>query len=388
MVNGGSSYLCGKEGCRRKADHTGSHEPCPGEVWAFFDEKDKKKLTKAGFATPRGGRKGAYQNHVLRSNQVIVPYERIADIDLARFHDGYVIRLFPDQYFSEAYEPHKDFSESSEIRVGENAFVLYRSYESYDMFPPMPDWRIRRLLKNGKEVREREKEAIDDGHYVLRLPPLGSRPKREEGAPQGIFAPEYADSNDNYFCRCVLAWLIIRASGSPYTTRQASHLREVLIAEGLYSEETLENLGAVHRGITCCPLCLKMIRYAELHDIVSFEDEAALENAAMQIVGTTRSTVVNLFHVEPLVYGVGQHSPQKVAWGHAICNTRLGQRRCYSLQELQEMDLKVGVIHEEGIDTFGWISTDSLMIRSPDGAVWIQLNGDNADDQSGDETIP
>jgi hypothetical protein len=41
----------------------------------------------------------------------------------------------------------------------------------------------------------------------------------------------------------------------------------------------------------------------------------------------------------------------------------------------------VGVIREEGIETFGWISEDFQMIRSPYGAVWIQLNGDTLTDE-------
>ena len=39
------------------------------------------------------------------------------------------------------------------------------------------------------------------------------------------------------------------------------------------------------------------------------------------------------------------------------------------------MNLKVGILREEGIDTIGWISEDYSMIRSPMGAVWIQLSG-------------
>lgn len=66
------------------------------------------------------------------------------------------------------------------------------------------------------------------------------------------------------------------------------------------------------------------------------------------------------------------------------CNTRLGQRPCHSLAELMETDLKVGIIKEEGIETFGWISGDYEMIRSPLGAVWIQLSRD----MDGDEYTP
>ena len=382
MTSSQDLTLCGQQGCRRKAAHAGEHDTQPAEAWGFFDKKDKDKLTKAGFATPRGGSKGAYQNHVLRSNRVIVPYERIGDVDLTRFQDGYVIRLFPHQYFSAALEPRKELLRSGNVVVGGNAFLLYRSHESFDSFPPMPDWGIRRLFKDGVPVQARGQGVVDEGHYVLRLPRLGTRLKREEGAPQGIFAPEYADSNDNYLCRCVLALLIVRASGSPYTTRQAAHLRQILQSEGLGSDETLDDLGAIRRGVTCCPLCLKLVSYPDLHEMVSFEEETSLENAALQVEGATRSTIVNLFHLEPLVYGVGHHIPQGVAWGHAVCNTKLGQRRCYSLQELRQADLKVGIITEDGTDTFGWISEDNLMIRSPGGAVWIQLHGDEIDDEA------
>lgn len=372
--------ICSGEECRLKASHRGKHNPYPAEAWGFFDDKDKNKLTKAGFATPRGGRKGAYQNHVLRSNRVIIPYERIGDVDLTRFEDGYVIRLFPHQYFSEAHKPHAALLQSGEIRVGENAFILYRSRESYESLPPMPNWQVRRLTKEGKEVGKRGSQVIDDGHYVLRLPRSGANSKVEEGPPQGIFAPEYANPTHNYLSKCMLAWLIIRSYGSPYTTSQARYLRQILRLEGLDSEDILERQGITRGGVTSCPLCLRLISYSELHEMVTFEEENALENASLQIEGATRSTIVNLFHMEPLVYQTGNHSPDKIAWGHAICNTRLGQRRCYSLKELQEMQLKIGIIREDSIDTFGWISEDELMIRSPGGAVWIQLHGDTIDD--------
>jgi hypothetical protein len=110
--------------------------------------------------------------------------------------------------------------------------------------------------------------------------------------------------------------------------------------------------------------------------MTSYEASAGTENAAEQVEGATRSTIVNLFHLLPLKYDSIIHIPQNIAWGHHDCNTKLGQRLCYSLAELQEMDWKVGVIKPEGIETFGWISTDFLMIRSPLGAVWIQIVGD------------
>jgi hypothetical protein len=361
-------------------NHQGNHDQRPTEAWDFFDAKDKQKLVKAGFATPRGGAKGGYQNHVVRSSQVVIPFERLGNVDLPLYQNRYVIRLLPEQFFESGGVPRAEFlRDDSQVIVGDNAFVLYRTHESLRVLPPLPDWRLRSLVRNGEEARDRRGNVADVGHYLLRLSRIGEDPKRHDGPPQGIFATEYADEDTNYLCKCVLAWLIIQNVGSPYTLTQAPHLRAILRAEGLDNANAYEHRGALRHGLCCCPLCARFIRYSELHELITFSGEDALSNAGVQVEGATRSTVVNLFHLSPLVYHSLTHIPANIAWGHAICNTRLGQRRCYSLAELIEMDLKVGIIREEGIDTFGWISDDWQMIRSPNGAVWIQLNGDAAE---------
>jgi hypothetical protein len=370
--------LCGDHGCRRIAGHRSAHDPHPTEAWGFFETRDRNKITKAGFATPRGGAKGAYQNHVIRNNKVILPYERLPDLDLSLYKDGYVIRLLPDQYFGRAGLPKPEFlDDHPAIRVGDNAFVLYRTHDSFERFPPLPNWQIRSLYNDGVPVNTRRGVIRDTGHFVLRIPRLGDRPKRVEGPPQGLFAPEYADVETNYLCKCVLSWLIIQTQASPYTLTQARHIRAILQSEGLDNVELFERNGMLRRGLTCCPLCTRFLKYNELHETVSFEFESGLTNASEQIHGATRSTVVNLFHLMPLLYHDLTHIPANIGWGHAICNTRLGQRPCYSLPQLMEMGLKVGIVLEDGlVETFGWISEDWLMIRSPNGAVWIQLNGD------------
>jgi hypothetical protein len=369
--------LCNTDGCRRLRGHEGEHDPRPTEAWGYFDEKDRNKLVKAGFATPRGGAKGGYQNHVVRSNQVIIPYERLGDVSTSLFKDGYVVRLLPEQYFESAGKPHAEFSrEDAPIVVGENAFILYRTHESLREFPPLTGWKLRSLVRGGQEVKDRRGDVGDIGHYLLRLSPIGDDPRRFDGPPQGIFATEYADEDTNYLCKCVLAWLIIQTVGSPYTLTQAGHLQAILRNARLDDANSYEHRGALRHGLCCCPLCTRFIRYSELHDTITFTGEDALANAEVQVEGATRSTIVNLFHLTPLVYHSLTHVPANTAWGHAVCNTRLGQRRCYSLADLKAMDLKVGILREEGIETFGWISDDWQMIRFPDGAVWIQLNGD------------
>jgi len=355
--------------------HSGNHNRFPVAVWNFMEERDKKKLNKAGFATPRGGAKGAYQNHVVRSNRVIMPYERMSVAPLNEFADGYVIRLFPEQYFQAPKTPKSEFLVAgAKVSVGENAFVLYGSHASYVALPPMNDWRPRRLLKDGVEVAERRgNNLVDDGHYVLRMPKLGAKAVSVVGPPQGIFAPEYADENLNFLCRCVLAWLVVHARQSPYTTTQAAHLGAILEAEKLRNDDVWEFRGVLRHGLTACPLCTRFISHRELHEMLVLDDEAGLENAGLQVAGATRSTIVNLFHIEPLRYDRLDHTPLAVAWGHATCNVKLGQRRCFSVAELTQDGEKVGLIKTEGIETIGWMSSNWEMIRSPRGAVWIRI---------------
>lgn len=374
--------LCLDGACLRVKGHEGAHDPRPSEVWGFFGEADLNKINKAGYATPRGGDKGAYQNHVYRNNRVIVPFEHIDQVDLTKFTDGYVIRLFPNQYFESPGNAKQLFSQPGSPIVGQNAFVLYRSHASLADFPPPPNWEIRRLSRDGDPVTRRGPRAIDAGEYVLRLSNVGTdRPKRDAGPPQGIFAPEYAPAQTNYECQAMLAWLIVHARTSPYTTSQALHLKAVLDHSALLGDR-LERAGVTRNGLSICPLCLRVIDYAELHDSVDFQQVDGLLNAALQVEGATRSTKVNLFHLEPLVYETLNHRPTSVAWGHAICNTLLGQRHCFSLVELQEAGRKIGFIDEDDqLVTFGWMSADYRMIRSPHGAVWVQLSEEMTEEE-------
>ncbi|CBN56040.1 BstXI restriction endonuclease [Kamptonema sp. PCC 6506] len=342
-------------------------------------KKDRDKLEKAGYATPRGGKKGAYQNHVGRSNRVILPYEKLSSVDLRNYQDGYIIRLFPEQYFDAAYNPKQKFINGvdSWIIVGINAFVLYRTHIGKQTFPPLPNWSLRGLEKDGKIVNSRRtKNVTDTGHFVQRIPRIGEFTERIEGVDQGVFAPEYADQTTNYLSQCVLAWLIVHTVGSPYVTTQTKHLQAILAQNGLLGDTSYEYKGVMRHGLCSCPLCLRLLSYEELHKMVSFNEDSVSDNAADQVEGATRSTIVNLFHLEPLVYDRIDHVPANVAWGHHSCNSRLGQRRCRSLRELMDLELKVGIITPEGIESFGWISDDYEMIRSPLGSVWIRISTD------------
>ena len=150
--------LCGYNGCRKERGHTGPHDPRPSRAWAFLRKADKNKITKAGFATPRGGQKGAYQNHVRRSNKVIVPYEHLKAAPLADFENGYVVRLFPEQYFKKAGKVRKALKKHGAPIVGEDAFILYRTHNQFNELPPLDDWNLRWLELDGKQVPTRQRE--------------------------------------------------------------------------------------------------------------------------------------------------------------------------------------------------------------------------------------
>ncbi|MFN6798241.1 BstXI family restriction endonuclease [Proteus mirabilis] len=125
--------LCQKGSCRKLIGHTGKCDPWPTNCWSFLEEKDKKKLSKAGYATPRGGKKGAYQNHVYRNNKVIIPFEKINVIDTSNYEDGYIVRLYPDQAFiSSGILSEINLPDGEPLVFGENACVLYRSHLSFD----------------------------------------------------------------------------------------------------------------------------------------------------------------------------------------------------------------------------------------------------------------
>jgi hypothetical protein len=379
--------LCMKNDCRLEKDHSGRCNKFPKKPWDFLSKKDLNKIIKAGYATPRGGYKGAYQNHVIRNNKVIIPYNRLDRVNLSSFKDGYVICLSPGDYFESKNKVKPEFlPPDAKITVGVNAFILYRSQETRTKYPPLNGWAPRTLEdKNEKPIPTRKKGCIDKGEYVIRLPEVTDEKNEDVGAPQGIFAPEYADAETNYLCQALLAWLIIHCEGRERNEAQELHLKAILNhAQSKYPElgeaNFLSRRGIINNGLTTCPLCTRPIKYTDLHKTISFADVPGLENAGLQTEGTTKATVVNLFHIEPLLYKSLTHLPINVAWGHATCNTILAQRHCYSLTELQGQGRQVAVFENSTTRTLGWVSSDDQMIRSDNGSVWVRLVTDVPDE--------
>lgn len=331
-------HLCKNPDCNLPIHHKGKHSFIYKKAWeALFRTDDINKIQKAGYCTPRGGAKGGYQNHVNRNSKVIIPYEKLSEVTLDNYKDGYVIRLFPSQYFSKKHIVKEEFKNNPSIVVGSNAFVLYRTYEDFESLPPLPDWQIRSILKYDKKTKthcipsnDRRGDIIDRGHYLLRISNSGTNKKQNlfEGPAQGIFAPEYADANTNFLCQAVLAWLIIKTENSPYKENDFEHLKAILEKHHLLHSPHYENNYILHNGKTTCPLC-----YSSLENI-----------------------------------------PTQVAWGHATCNTRLGQRQCFSYHSLLQTDLTIEIHNGQERRFLGYTNAEQNFIRSQNGDVWIRIS--------------
>lgn len=376
-------HICDDPNCNLELNHAGSHSFVYKQAWEdFFNSDDINKIQKAGYCTPRGGAKGGYQNHVNRNSKVIIPYEKLNEVNLENYKDGYVIRVFPTQYFESKHVITEEFCDNDAVVIGENAFVLYRTYEDYADLPPLPDWEIRSVMKYNPEtekydipVKDRRGDIIDVGHYLLRISNSGTNKKQNqfEGPAQGIFAPEYADANTNFLCQSVLAWLIINTGDSPYNIEDFDHLKAILSKHNLLNSPHYEKEYLMHNGKTTCPLCQKIIKHSELNECISFDDEEGLTNSTEQ-VGSTRSTKVNLFHMVPLCYASLENIPIQVSWGHATCNTRLGQRQCYSFNDLQQNNIEIGINDGTTPRLLGYTNLAHNFIRSENGDVWIRIS--------------
>lgn len=374
--------LCNDPNCNLLVHHKKKHSFIYKKAWEdYFTDDDINKVQKAGYCTPRGGFKGGYQNHVSRSSKVIIPYEKLSEVNLENYKDGHIIRIFPSQYFSAKYVINDEFVNNPNITVGDNAFVLYRTYEDFETLPPLPDWKIRSVLKYDtktgtyKPANSRRGNVKDTGHYLLRISTSGTNKRQNlsDGPAQGIFAPEYADANTNFLCQAVLAWLIIKTKDSPYDEADFEHLKAILAKHNLLDSPHYEKDYILHNGITCCPLCQRPINHSELNECISFEDEEGLANSTEQ-VGATRSTKVNLFHMVPLCYASLENIPTQVSWGHAVCNTRLGQRKCYSFHDLEPQKIEIEIAEGKEKHLLGYANATKNFIRSENGDVWIRIS--------------
>src|SRR5699024_8677258 len=102
----------------------------------IFTKQLKKKIDKTTEA--RSG-KGIYKRRNNRNYRVIIHYSTYQKIInenpdfLKKYENGYAVRISPEEYFESEQL-------AAGLEIGKNAFVYYKTIESYRKYPPKKEW--------------------------------------------------------------------------------------------------------------------------------------------------------------------------------------------------------------------------------------------------------
>lgn len=267
-----------------------------------------------------------YQNRVSRNSTVLIPYPVWplcgAPPDSEKtYENGFIVLISPDDYFA---DPSIDITLAAEgLAIGTNALVFYETRAQWMANnPEQLGWAPaeRRIAPLGGQfvARVAATTATGQGTRINR----GFTATTMKGA--GIRVYEYASSATTAQCRLqleALFWMcadadsVIVANGmepQAALARKTANLAACQQSGLLDMAKLQERRISGAAGKTICPLCL-----LELSSQGFFERMAQAEGRAVHDLTITQ---LNLFHVEELRFGVVNHRPYNLAWGHHHCN--------------------------------------------------------------------
>ncbi|KAF0180844.1 MAG: Restriction endonuclease type II BstXI [Limisphaerales bacterium] len=267
-----------------------------------------------------------YQNRVSRSSTVLIPY-RCWDLCANPqdggdgYESGFIVLLSPLEYFGKPNITEELAAKG--LALGTNALVFYETREAWQAHnPDTLKWKPAKRRTNplgGRYVaRIPATTATENGGRIIR----GFDVTSNKGA--GIRVYEYASSATTAECRLqleALFWLCADsetvACSNGMTPEDAASRRAAIFAQGKESrlldttrlvKARILNAG----GKTICPLCLE-----ELSGQGFFNRMAQAEGREVTDLTVTQ---LNLFHIAELRFGVLNHRPYNVGWGHHHCN--------------------------------------------------------------------
>lgn len=267
-----------------------------------------------------------YQNRVSRNSTVLIPYELFSELSTTEvaehtFERGYIFLIKPYDYFNNP-DIQRELSDRN-IELGINALVFYQQRNDWETYPPE---------RMGWSVAN-NREAPLGGQFVARIAgttsgnnggkiSYGFNTTGMKGA--GIRLFEYSPLETINKCRIQLEaifWLCQNSLTAAiefgmtqleardrynYCLSQANELG-LLNRQQLYSARMIDS-----DGVTICPLCLeKLSPYGFFN---------RMAQAMGREVHDLTITEVNLFHIDELRYGVLNHKPYNLGWGHHHCN--------------------------------------------------------------------
>ena len=267
-----------------------------------------------------------YQNRVNRNNTVLIPFhiwekdEKLRD-EASEFENGYIVLMNPSEYYSK--EKPDEFLMDYSIKLGENCLLFFETRAEWNAYNP---------LEKGLQVPNKRQKPLG-GEFVARVPAttsiadggkinIGYTETSMKGA--GIRLYEYASSMIMQKCRLQLEaefWLcedsvdVVQEFGmskEEAEERRKDCLDKCKEAGLLDFDKLIENriINSEHR--TICPLCL-----AKLSGYGFFN---RMPQAEGREVPDLTVTEINLFHIDELKYGMYNHKPYNLGWGHHHCN--------------------------------------------------------------------
>ena len=267
-----------------------------------------------------------YQNRVSRAGTVLIPYAmwdacaKPSD-SAGKYENGFIVLVPPSEYFGTSGIAAK--LKAKGLAIGVNALVFYETRE--DWLANNPDslkWNPAKSRANpvgGQYVaRISATTASNDGGKIVR----GFDATSMKGA--GIRVYEYASAATSEKCRFqleALFWLCddaLAVAVSNGMTKADAAKRKAGILKQCKKHDLLDTVKLQKsrilnaHGRTLCPLCLD-----ELSGQGFFN---RMEQAEGRTVHDLTITQLNIFHIVELRYGVFNHRPYNLGWGHHHCN--------------------------------------------------------------------
>lgn len=263
-----------------------------------------------------------YQNRVGRNSTVLIPYQFFNRVQPeGGFENGFIVLLSPTFYFS---TPNiTDVLRQAGLVLGHNCLVFYETRFDWEAHNPETiGWHIatNRLGPLG-------------GEYVARIPATtaavggdkinrGFTTTANKGA--GIRQYEYASTTVIAKCRFQLEALYWGCHDGLEIAILNGMSEEQARARKQYALHASDELGLLDYDqlcharlmnddrITVCPLCLEPLSGSGFF--------TRLAQAEGREVPDLTVTEINLFHITELRYGVYNHRPYNLGWGHHHCN--------------------------------------------------------------------
>lgn len=266
-----------------------------------------------------------YQNRVNRNNTVLIPFhvwqnDENLRTTVGEFENGYIVLINPIEYY--AMPNNEEYLRNYGLIIGKNCLLFYETRAEWNMYNPN---------EMGLDIAKNRVDPLG-GEFVARVPSttaeadvkinLGFTESAKKGA--GIRLYEYASSLTMQKCRlqleaifwmCQDAMEVVQEFGmsEEEATIRKNDCIQKCIREGLLDYEKLRESRIINEeNHTICPLCLeKLSGYGFFNRLAQAEGRE---------VPDLTVTEINLFHIDELKFGVYNHKPYNLGWGHHHCN--------------------------------------------------------------------